>query len=84
MVEEDEEVEVEVEEEEMQEQEVVKEVVEERTIPRVKTLYRHQGQGMGFEKGEVSTRIVYICMLYAAHVLLRCSFLSQRPTRTGG
>ena len=52
-VEEEVEVEVEVEEEVMQKQEVEKEVVEERLIPRVKTLYRHQGQGMGFEKGEV-------------------------------
>ena len=50
-VEEEVEVEVEVEEEEMQKQEVEKEVIEERLIPRVKTLYRHQGQGMGFEKG---------------------------------
>ena len=54
MIEEEVEVEVEVEEEVMQKQEMEKEVVEERLVPRVKTLYRHQGQGMGFDKGEVS------------------------------
>lgn len=53
MIEEEVEVEIEVEEEVMEKQEVEKEVVEERLIPRVKTLYRHQGQGMGFDKGEV-------------------------------
>lgn len=55
MVEDEVEVEVEVEEEVMQKQEVEKEVVEEKMIPRVKTMYRHQGQGMGFDKGEVSS-----------------------------
>lgn len=45
---------VEYEEEEMQEKEVEREIVTEVTMPRVKSLYRYKGQGMGFEKGEVS------------------------------
>ena len=47
------EVEVEVEEEVMETREVKKEEEVERSVPRVKALYKHQGQGMGFEKGEV-------------------------------
>lgn len=39
----------------MQQQEVEKEVEEEQVIPRVKSQYKYQGQGMGFEKGEVSS-----------------------------
>ena len=50
---EEEEVEVEVDEVVMQQQEVEKEVEEDRLIPRVRSLYKHHGQGMGFEKGEV-------------------------------
>lgn len=45
--------EVEVEKEIMEKREVEKEVEEEKSVPRVKTIYKHQGQGMGFEKGEV-------------------------------
>ena len=37
----------------MQLKEVEKEIVTEVTMPRVKSLYRYKGQGMGFEKGEV-------------------------------
>ena len=37
----------------MQEKEVEREIVTEVTMPRVKSLYRYKGQGMGFEKGEV-------------------------------
>lgn len=51
--EEPEEIEVEVEVEEMQQREVEKEVVEEKLVPRVRAIYKYQGQGMGFEKGEV-------------------------------
>lgn len=49
---------VEVEEEEMQAQQVERDVVTEVMMPQVKTLYRYQGQGMGFAKGEVSHSIV--------------------------
>ena len=42
-----------MEEEELQLKEVEREVVTEVMVPQVKTLYRYQGQGMGFEKGEV-------------------------------
>ena len=44
---------VEYEDEKMQLKEVEKEIVTEVTMPRVKSLYRYKGQGMGFEKGEV-------------------------------
>lgn len=44
---------MEYEEEELQPKEVEKEVVTEELVPQVKTLYRYQGQGMGFEKGEL-------------------------------
>lgn len=47
------EMEVEVEEEVMETREVKKEEEVERSVPRVKALYKHQGQGMGFEKGEI-------------------------------
>ena len=47
-------IEVEVEVEEMQQREVEKEVAEEKLVPRVRAIYKYQGQGMGFEKGEVS------------------------------
>ncbi len=43
-----------VEEEEIQVKEVEREVVTEVTVQQVKSAYRYQGQGMGFEKGEVS------------------------------
>ncbi len=46
---------IEVEEEELQSKEVEREVVTEVKVPQVKTLFRYKGQGMGFEKGEVST-----------------------------
>ena len=36
----------------MQTREVEREVSEEVVVPQVKTLYRYQGQGMGFAKGE--------------------------------
>lgn len=55
---EEEEVEVDVEEVVMQQQEVEKEVEVDVEIPRVKALYKHQGPGMSFEKGEV--RYLYI------------------------
>ena len=45
---------MEYEEEELQAHEVEHDVVTEVTVPQVKTLFRYQGQGMGFEKGEVS------------------------------
>ena len=45
---------VEFEEEELQAREVEHDVLTEVTVPQVKTLFRYQGQGMGFEKGEVS------------------------------
>lgn len=35
--------------------EVEKEVVTEISMPQVKTLFKYKGQGMGFDKGEVST-----------------------------
>jgi len=44
---------MEVEEEEMQAQQVERDVVTEVMMPQVKTLYRYQGQGMGFAKGEL-------------------------------
>lgn len=44
---------MEYEEEVMEKREVEKEVEVEKSIPRVKALYKHSGQGMGFEKGEV-------------------------------
>ena len=43
-----------VEEEEIQVKEVEKEVVTEVTVQQVRSRYPYQGQGMGFEKGEVS------------------------------
>lgn len=43
-----------MEEEEIQVKEVEREVVTEVTVQQVKSAYRYQGQGMGFEKGEVS------------------------------
>ena len=46
--------EVELEEQATETREVEKEVEEEVLIPRVITIYKHQGQGMGFAKGEVS------------------------------
>ena len=42
------------EEEGLQAHEVEHDVVTEVTVPQVKTLFQYQGQGMGFEKGEVS------------------------------
>lgn len=45
---------VDYEEEEIQVKEVEKEVVTEINMPQVKTLFKYKGQGMGFEKGEVS------------------------------
>ena len=45
---------VEYEEEGLQAHEVEHDVVTEVTVPQVKTLFRYQGHGMGFEKGEVS------------------------------
>ena len=47
--------EIEIEKEIMEKREVEREVEEEKSVPRVKTIYKHQGQGMGFEKGEVGT-----------------------------
>ena len=44
---------VEYNEEVMEKREVEKEVEVERKVPRVKAVFKHQGQGMGFEKGEV-------------------------------
>ena len=44
---------VEYESEEFETKEVMKEVEEEVMIPQVKTLYRYQGQGMGFARGEI-------------------------------
>ncbi len=44
---------VEYDEEVMEKREVEKEVDVERSVPRVKAVFKHQGQGMGFEKGEV-------------------------------
>ena len=45
--------EVELEEQMIEKRESEKEVEEEILVPRVKTIYKHQGQGMGFAKGEV-------------------------------
>ncbi len=55
IAEEEEEIEmlVEYDEEIMEKREVEKEVDVERKVPRVKAVYKHSGQGMGFEKGEV-------------------------------
>ena len=39
-------------EEKLQAHEVEHDVMTEVTVPQVKTLFRYQGQGMGFEKGE--------------------------------
>lgn len=39
--------------EEIQEQEVMKEEVVERTVPRIKALYAYKGNGMEVAKGEV-------------------------------
>ena len=36
----------------MEMREVEREVSEEVAVPQVKSLYRYQGQGMGFAKGE--------------------------------
>ena len=44
---------VEYESEEFETKEVMREVEEEMMIPQVKTLYRYQGQGMGFARGEI-------------------------------
>ena len=56
----------------MQVKEVEREVVTEVKHPQVKTLYRYQGQGMGFEKGEVrtvKTKCVCYPRLFVAVVL---------------
>lgn len=54
-----------MEEEELQPKEVEREVTVEVKVPQVKTLYPYKGQGMGFEKGEVSvhtcTDIAVVC-----------------------
>ena len=47
-----------MEEEELQAQQVERDVVTEVMMPQVKTLYRYQGQGMGFAKGEVSRSVM--------------------------
>ena len=65
--EEPQEIEVEIEVEEMQQCEVDKEIVEEKLVPRVRAIYKYQGQGMGFEKGEV--RHTCICASFAATTL---------------
>ena len=44
---------MEYESEEFETKEVMKEVEEEVMIPQVKTLYRYQGQRMGFARGEI-------------------------------
>ena len=44
---------MEYESEEFETREMEREVEEEVAIPQVKTLYRYQGQGMGFSKGEI-------------------------------
>ena len=44
---------MEYESEEFETREMEREVEEEVAIPQVKTLYRDQGQGMGFSKGEI-------------------------------
>ena len=44
---------MEYESEEFETKEVMREVEEEVMIPQVKTLYRYQGQGMGFARGEI-------------------------------
>ena len=49
--------EVELEEQMTETREVEKEVEEEVLVPRVITIYKHQGQGMGFAKGEVSWNV---------------------------
>ncbi len=53
---------MEYEDEEVQVKEVEKEVTTEISMPQVKTLYKYKGQGMGFEKGEVS---MYVCRLWS-------------------
>ena len=66
---------VEYEEEELQAREVEHDVVTEVTVPQVKTLFQYQGQGMGFEKGEVSPVIWHnhavldLCLLSVAALL---------------
>ena len=50
---------MEVEEEELQVKEVEREIVTEVTVQQVKSQYRYQGQGMGFQKGEVCVRIAF-------------------------
>lgn len=59
------EIEVEVEVEEMQQREVERDVVEEKLVPRVRAVFKYQGQGMGFEKGEVRhTQFAVAIMIY--------------------
>ncbi len=66
-----------MEEEELQPKEVEREVVVEVKVPQVKTLYPYKGQGMGFEKGEVSLNYnpVYTCCID----LLNCACLPLLP-----
>lgn len=54
----------------MQMKEVEKEIVTEVTMPRVKSLYRYKGQGMGFEKGEVSLLCILklVMTVYISHI----------------
>ena len=54
----------------MQEKEVEREIVTEVTMPRVKSLYRYKGQGMGFEKGEVCK--LTSCRLLCYHIPKQC------------
>ena len=54
---------VEYEEEEIQVKEVEKEFSTEISMPQVKTLYKYNGQGMGFEKGEVSGLCLAVCLI---------------------
>lgn len=49
--------------------EVEKDVVTEISMPQVRTLYKYKGQGMGFEKGEVS------CIGHRLIYALTCTYL---------
>ena len=65
---------MEYESEEFETKEVERDVEEEVIVPQVKTMYRYQGQGMGFTKGEIFILISkknkdwwavrYVCVYY--------------------
>ena len=87
---------MEYESEEFETKEVEREVEEEVAIPQVKTMYRHQGQGMGFAKGEIfilvskknkdwwAVRYVYRLCINKQLILMLCEIIYRRQNGQEG